>query len=113
MTPEEMKKRSKALREVLIPSATNEEKVLKKKLFEYEQELAHITRLQAEAERQPAISDHALLRYMERKMGFDIEALKGQLLTKERIAAINAGASKIKVDGVEFCIRNKVITTVV
>jgi hypothetical protein len=44
----------------------------------------------------PTISDHALLRYIERVYGVDIEAMKAALLTPSVITAIKVGASAVK-----------------
>lgn len=46
--------------------------------------------------RVPHISDHALLRWLERYLELDVEALRQTILTPERAEAIRAGASAIK-----------------
>jgi hypothetical protein len=61
----------------------------------------------------PQISDHALLRYMERVMGFDVEVVRKKMLKPEVVSEINAGAQSVKIDGLEMKIRERVITTVV
>lgn len=45
--------------------------------------------------RTPYVSDHALLRWMERYLEMDLEAVRASILTPERRAAIEAGASAI------------------
>ena len=57
------------------------------------------------------VSDHAVLRYMERAMGLDIEALR-QELERKVDAAARAGACGLTVDGVNFRIVDGVVTTV-
>jgi hypothetical protein len=59
------------------------------------------------------VSDHALIRYLERKHGFDFEGLRLSILTPERIAAIKAGAKAIDHDGYSFKVADGVITTVI
>ncbi len=59
------------------------------------------------------VSDHALVRYLERVMKFDIEAVRKQILTPEREHYIRAGASRIIVDGVQFVVRDKTIVTTI
>lgn len=44
----------------------------------------------------PTISDHALLRYIERICGVDIEAMKAELLTDAVVLAIKNGATAVK-----------------
>lgn len=44
----------------------------------------------------PTISDHALLRYIERVCGVNVEDLKAELLTDAVVMAIKAGASAVK-----------------
>lgn len=61
---------------------------------------------------EPRLSDHALIRFMERAMGYDIEAIKARILTSERKAAIKAGATSIAVDGVRLKVQDNVIVTV-
>ena len=46
--------------------------------------------------RVPAISDHALVRWMERYLEIDMELVREAILTPERRAAIEAGASAIQ-----------------
>lgn len=61
------------------------------------------------------VSDHAVLRYLERHGGFEIEKLRQQIAA--RLAPLAAtGAAGIKIDGVVFIIRDGVdaryVTTV-
>lgn len=59
------------------------------------------------------ISDHALLRYMERCKGIDLAAIRRELLEKLQ-PAIKAGASATTVDGAKFYIaKNGVVCTCV
>lgn len=44
----------------------------------------------------PTISDHALLRYIERVCGVNVEDLKAELLTDAVVLAIKQGASAVK-----------------
>jgi hypothetical protein len=57
---------------------------------------AEIMRREAMDAMVPTISDHALLRYIERICGVDIEAMKAELLTNAVVMAIKAGASAVK-----------------
>lgn len=59
----------------------------------------------------PIVSDHAVLRWLERRYGLNVEAerQKIELITK---AGRAAGAKVIKSDGVKFCIREGHVVTV-
>jgi hypothetical protein len=57
------------------------------------------------------ISDHAVIRYLERRHGFDFEAVRDEILTPAVRGAVNAGASGVKVDGGTFKIQDRTITT--
>ena len=57
------------------------------------------------------VSDHAALRYLERVQGLDVEAIKGKIA--EIVAAAHAaGARRISHDGMTFCLRGDVVTTI-
>lgn len=61
------------------------------------------------------ISDHALLRYMERVQGIDVLKLKDDLLKRYPTvgAALKSGATSITVDGISFVMKNGVVTSVI
>lgn len=79
---------------------------------------AHLAAVRAELEKrrrpaiEPRISDHALLRYLERVMDVDISSLKLKLLTADVKDAIRAGASAVVVEGVRFKVQDNTIVTV-
>lgn len=75
-----------------------EDRGLRKKLEWYQQ--------------QPRVSDHAVIRLLERKYGFDFEKQRDELLDDNAINAINAGASRIKRNGIVLVIKDKTIVTV-
>ncbi len=58
------------------------------------------------------VSDHALVRYLERVKGFDMAALRAEILTPGVVAAIEAGARTIKLGDVKFPVNDGVICTV-
>lgn len=59
----------------------------------------------------PRVSDHAVLRWIERRYGFDIEAER-QKIDALTAPAIAAGATVLKVDGVQFVLKGgRVVTT--
>ncbi len=52
--------------------------------------------------RYPKLSDHAVLRFAERKYGLDVAKLKAEMLTPDVKAAIMMGAKKVRLDGIDF-----------
>lgn len=60
---------------------------------------------------QKIMTDHALLRYIERVYKVDVEKIRDDAVTDMVKAAIAAGANVINIDGVKFLIKNGVIVT--
>ena len=58
------------------------------------------------------VSDHALIRYLERKFNMDIESIRAEILTPDRIATIKAGAKQIAANGIKFVVKDQTVTTV-
>ncbi|MBP2230411.1 hypothetical protein J2847_003716 [Azospirillum agricola] len=63
--------------------------------------------------KEPVVSSHALLRYVERFLGIDVKALERSLLSQEVKAAVRAGATRVTIDGISFVVKDNVIVTVV
>lgn len=61
---------------------------------------------------EPRISEHALLRYIERAHGVDMTLLREHILSPRVVDAIRRGARSVRIDGVKFVIRNFKIVTV-
>lgn len=59
----------------------------------------------------PSISDHAMVRYLERHYNFDFQELKASLLTEPVRMACEMGAQSVKAHGGRWTIRNGVVTT--
>ena len=62
---------------------------------------------------QPHISDHALVRILERVYGIDIAALKRKVLSDQDRIFIGLGATKIKKGRHYFVIKGKAVVTVI
>lgn len=60
----------------------------------------------------PRVSDHALLRFIERVLGFDVEAVRDRILTDTVKSAILAVASAVNVDGARLTVKDNTIVTV-
>ena len=57
------------------------------------------------------ITDHAVLRYLERKYGFDIEKIRKEMLTPAVSLAISSGAQGIQVHGGRMVIKQGVVVS--
>lgn len=63
---------------------------------------------------EPVVSEHALLRYIERVMGLDLDAIRQQILNdKNRAAIAFAGNCRIKSGGVELIVKDRTVVSVV
>ena len=65
----------------------------------------------AAARKAPRVSDHAVIRYLERKYGFGFEDVRSEILTPKIIDAINSGANGFKVNGAKFIVKDKTVVT--
>jgi hypothetical protein len=59
------------------------------------------------------VSDHAVIRYLERARCIDIDAIRSEILTPDRIRAIENGATRIKVGRFEFLVIDRTIVTII
>lgn len=59
----------------------------------------------------PTISDHAMLRYIERIRGIDVEAMKASLLTETVVLAIKSGATAVKSPAGTMVIKGSTVVT--
>lgn len=60
------------------------------------------------------ISDHAVLKYLERVEGVDVEAVRRRIARHARVAVESelSGATHIRFDGFQICVANDVATTI-
>lgn len=59
------------------------------------------------------VSDHAVLRYLERVCGVDIEGIRRGLLTPEVKAAMRLKATSVTIQGVTFRLKDSSVVTVI
>lgn len=59
----------------------------------------------------PRISDHAVIRYLERKYGFNFEHIRDEMLTPTVRSAMEAGAEGVKINGGTLKIKGRTVTT--
>ncbi len=77
-----------------------------------QQELEKRRRKEAQGKSEPTVSSHALLRYIERVLEINVKMLESHILSPTNRAAIAAGATKIKANGITLVVRDNVIVTV-
>jgi len=102
----------------LIPeiiSKTNERDLLTKEIVSKKNELAAIEkRIENATLHDPVVTEHALLRYIERVMGIDLAEVTKRILSEQNKKAIKfAGNCKIKSEGIELIVKNKQVISVV
>lgn len=61
----------------------------------------------------PSISEHAVVRYLERIMGFDIDGVRDQIMTKEIKDALSLGVTRVCVNGVDMIAAEGKIITII
>jgi hypothetical protein len=61
---------------------------------------------------EPRLSDHALLRYLERVKGVDVQAARREIMTPSIITAIKAMATTVTVNGARFLVKDGAIVTI-
>ena len=61
---------------------------------------------------EPRVSDHALMRYIERVIGIDVGKIRSEILTDRAKEALRAGATGYSINGVKFKAKNGVLVTV-
>ena len=59
------------------------------------------------------VSDHALLRYMERVLGLDIQACKKEIITQDIKNAHKTGARKLFKDGLTYIFEGGELVTII
>jgi predicted nuclease with TOPRIM domain len=78
-------------------------------------ELRHIefeiTKLQSH--RDPVVSEHALLRYIERRLGLNLDDVRAEILQGRTEQIRKFKTCKIKTDGMTLVVKNQVVVTVI
>ena len=59
------------------------------------------------------VTNHAVLRYLEREKGMDIEAIRTEIARKVDVARDHEGASGVIVGGLVFKLQGLTVTTVI
>ena len=65
----------------------------------------------AEINKKPGVTDHAVIRYLERQHGFSFEATRKAMLSPTVIAAMEIGAGSVKTAGGVLKLSGKTVVT--
>lgn len=61
----------------------------------------------------PSVTDHAVLRMLERKYGIDTDKIRDEILCPQVCDAIKVGAKKLKLDGIEYILNDGLVVTII
>lgn len=86
-------------------------KNLQRTISENDKKITELLAEKTKAAQKPKVSDHAVLRYIERHIGIDVEAIRDQLLTPQVISAMNIGCTGYKINGGTLKFNGKTVTT--
>lgn len=112
---EKLKKDRKKLNDML-ESITAQAKTIAIQQSNIKQELNRVGQLIENCDKKPILTDHAVLRYIERTMALDVQMIKDHILSNDMIAKINfAPTAKIPVGNSNYIavVENKVIKTII
>lgn len=76
-------------------------------------ELSAVKARIGQMQEKPRVSDHALVRYLERKYGFDFENVRNEMLTPTILSAMEIGAEGVKFNGGLVKIKGRTVVTYV
>ncbi len=106
----------KARLEIDVAETAKDLKSLRKKHQKAEQQLGSINKEIAQLQdSEIIISEHAILRYLERSKGFDIETIKNEILNDTtKLAIQNMGSGKYPIgNGLKACVKNNTVVSIV
>lgn len=101
--------------EVEIISLEKDQKQIAKEIDNKKRELNAICQeIESFANKEPIISEHAMLRYIERVIGIDLGDIEKHILSEQNRKLIDfAGNCRIKSNGVELIVKNRCVVSVV
>lgn len=104
--------RLSALEEQLRP-LSEQKNILHKQRAQVIESINQLERTLVKMREGVRVSDHAVVRYLERRYGFDFEGVRAEIATPQLRAAAKAGAAGWKVEGGTFKISDGTVTTYV
>lgn len=86
---------------------------LSQEVTKTENRLRELSQKIKEMSKEPRVSDHAVIRFLERKYGISFEDIRSEILTENIKQAIRLGATSVKIDGMQFVVKDRCIVTAV
>ncbi len=101
--------------EAELKAANQDRESLSKRIHDLKNELNSLdTKIKNFSKSKPMVSEHAMLRYIERVIGIDLEDVKQQILTETNVKAIEfAGNCTIKCNNIELIVKDRCVVSVV
>lgn len=98
-----------------IDSLTQEKQKMDKEIAHKKNELKQLVeKINNFTKSSPIVTEHAMLRYIERVMGVDLEKITNDILTEQNIKTIEfAGSCRIKSNSVEFIVKDRKVISVI
>jgi hypothetical protein len=110
----DIQKRLKLIKDKLLPEAMEVSKTANKKVSSLQTEAQKLAlQLVRPEKEQPTVTDHALVRYLERVKKIDLEQFRKEIITPERHAMIENGVREIVANGYSMKIEGKSVVTIV
>jgi hypothetical protein len=101
---------------VQIRDASNEARSDKRRIDAMRKELESLNhRIESFSRSKPVVTEHAMLRYLERVIGIDLNTVSAAILTEQnrKLIDFSNGNCRIKSDGVEFVVKGRKVISVV
>jgi hypothetical protein len=119
MSPERLKYEIGELAQ-RITALDADAKPVREQLGNIDRQRAKLAKDKADLERQlssvsaePRVSDHAVIRYLERMHGFSFEAVRKELLTPAVVNAMRSGVGTVRTNRGTFRLKDCTIVTVI
>lgn len=113
MTPKEIQSAIKQ-KELMIHSLKEQKESIALSVKAINIEIKKLKALRDRKKKKLTVSEHAVLRFIERAMGFDIEQIKERIATKD-VLALSSSVDKVSVpieEGLQAVVIDKVVVTV-
>lgn len=94
-----------------IDDLRSRNKTYQKCISDNDKKITELLAEKAKLAQKPKVSDHAVLRYIERHLNIDVESIRGGLLTPQVISAMNIGCTGYKFNGGTLKFNGKTVTT--
>lgn len=116
MNPHELKelRTRKTKLEAELMTACTEQKDINKKINDIKTKIKTIDKKIETSTKKIVVSEHALLRYLERKLGINLEELQGEIITPKLEELVKTlGSGQYPAEGCKLVVKDNVIVTII